>query len=329
MEILKNRGAAGFLFAGVLLTSVWVTAAGPGEATTLFPYAGYLEENGQPVNAMVDLQFSLYTQAVDGTAAWTEEQLAEPVMGGRFSTALGRNEDLARTLVQNNGLYLEVGVRPMGSTDPYMVLGTRQRLLSVPYAARGVEADNAATADFATTAGVAETIDAQPSYTLTASGIEREALTALAADGNGMNVALGAGGTTVISAGERSNLENNGYIPSANLERLLLHADRGIDFWTGAQNLGAGASPSVTFDQSGIATFREGLEVTGGNLRVPVLSQIETGGDSVPECYLADSAGNCTVGEISVRRPSAQSTQDSLCYCGNIDGVTAWVCFNP
>lgn len=327
MKNLSNRSAIGFLFAGVLLTSVWVTAAGPGDPTALFPYAGYMEENGQPVNGMVDLEFSLFTQATDGTAAWTEEQLAEPVFGGRFSTALGRNEDLPRSLLQNNGLYLEVGVRPMGSTDPYVVMGTRQRLLSVPFAARGIEADDALRADFSTVAGVAESLEPQSQYTLSASGFDREAITGINADNTGLTAAFGGGGSTVISAGERANLENNGYIPSPSTESLLLHADGAIEFWPGAQGLGSGASPSVVLGTNGRATFRDGVNVET-DLRVPMGGSLPTGGDSVPESYLSNGV-SCTVGQISVFRPSAQASQDSLCYCGNVDGNVAWVCFNP
>ncbi|MEM6337509.1 MAG: hypothetical protein AAF752_13145 [Bacteroidota bacterium] len=74
-------------------------------------YQGYVELNGSPVNGNLALTFSLYKQAVGGTAVWSESYLGGntvPVEEGVYSVALG-----------------SVAAFPAGTFDEQLWLGVR------------------------------------------------------------------------------------------------------------------------------------------------------------------------------------------------------------
>ena len=108
-------------------------------APPVFTHQGRLSDVlGQPIDGSVQLDFYLYNavDAADGAHVWTQ-QITTPVSAGYYSVQLG-NADLEEVL-DNEALWMEVRV----NNEP---LSGRQRLGSVPFAARAANTDGGAPA---------------------------------------------------------------------------------------------------------------------------------------------------------------------------------------
>lgn len=110
--------------------------------TTTFTYQGRLAVAGNPANGDYDLQFKLFDTPNVGTG--TQQGLTlirTPVLvsAGAFSVML----DFGANVFDGMARYLEIGVRPQGSADPYTLLNPRQAITSTPYAIRSLTAANA------------------------------------------------------------------------------------------------------------------------------------------------------------------------------------------
>ncbi|MEA1938815.1 MAG: hypothetical protein U9N14_06975 [Pseudomonadota bacterium] len=55
---------------------------------------------------------------------------------------------------------------------------------------------------------------------------------------------------------------------------------------------------------------------------------IESSGNITPEAYLivSEDCNEDTRGKIMLKRPSANSIRDHLCFCGDFEGLPRWVC---
>src|SRR5256885_6967853 len=111
------------------------------QQTTSFTSQGRLTDGGAPANNNYDLQFTLWDAAVGGTqqpqpapAALTKTNVA--VTGGVFSVLL----DFGVSAFPGADRFLEVGVRPGGSSVAFTVLAPRQQISSTPYALRTLKA---------------------------------------------------------------------------------------------------------------------------------------------------------------------------------------------
>lgn len=108
--------------------------------TTTFTYQGRLTDAGNPANGNFDLQFKLFDTATVGTgtqqgATLTRNPVA--VSAGVFTVTL----DFGAGVFDGTARFLEIGVRPAGSGNPYTVLAPRQPITPTPYAMHSMAAD--------------------------------------------------------------------------------------------------------------------------------------------------------------------------------------------
>ena len=113
--------------------------------TAEFTYQGKLSDNVNPANGNYDLQFKLYDALTGGTPIGARTRTDVPVTGGGFTVQL----DFAVGAFNGADRFLEIGVRPAGSPNPFTTLSPRQPITSAPYAFHSFSAD---VADVATTA---------------------------------------------------------------------------------------------------------------------------------------------------------------------------------
>ena len=78
------------LIAAVILLGA--TAGFSANAPELINYQGVLTSAGSPVTSPVDVTFRIYDAPSGGTEVWSQTQSISPDANGRFSTALGVNE---------------------------------------------------------------------------------------------------------------------------------------------------------------------------------------------------------------------------------------------
>src|SRR5690242_11890636 len=110
---------------------------------TAFTYEGKLTDAGNLVNAQYDMQFKLFDTMNVGTGTQQGSTFTNPnvqVTSGGFTVIL----DFSASVFDGSPRYLEIGLRPAGSPDPYTILAPRQQLTSTPYAIKSLKS---ATAD--------------------------------------------------------------------------------------------------------------------------------------------------------------------------------------
>src|SRR5690349_24794611 len=112
--------------------------------TTAFTYQGKLTDGAGPASGNYDFQFKLFDTASVGTGTQqgaTLTQPSVPVSAGIFTVQL----DFGAAAFNGLPRFLEIGVRPSGSPNPYTVLAPRQMVTSTPYAVRSLNASVADT----------------------------------------------------------------------------------------------------------------------------------------------------------------------------------------
>jgi hypothetical protein len=112
---------------------------------TTVTYAGILEDAGGPVNATVDVEFTIFDDEIAGAVLYNEDDPGTVVLDGQLIVEIGKN-NLDDAVLDAPNLFLEVRV----DTD---VLAPRTRLSSVPFALRAAKAERAAVADVADALG--------------------------------------------------------------------------------------------------------------------------------------------------------------------------------
>src|SRR5215475_9019670 len=122
--------------------------------TTSFTYQGRFTDSGTAANGVYDMQFKLFDAASVGAGnqfGSTITNGAVAVINGVFTVQL----NFGGAAFSGADRYLELGVRPAGTSDPYTVMSPRQQLTSAVYAIRAgtaTTADSAANATNATNA---------------------------------------------------------------------------------------------------------------------------------------------------------------------------------
>jgi hypothetical protein len=135
--------------AAVLLLACLLPCGIARAQTSAFTYQGRLTDGGTPANTTYQFQFKLFDALPDASGTQigpSVTDLAAMVTNGVFTVRL----DFGPAAFDGNARYLEIGVRPSGSANPYTILSPRQQITSSPYAIRS---NSAAQADSATTAG--------------------------------------------------------------------------------------------------------------------------------------------------------------------------------
>jgi len=94
-------------------------------------FQGRLMESGQPASGVYDIRIALFADAEGGGPVGPIlTNLDTTVSGGLFSTTL----DFGVVPFDGTAYWLELGVRPAGSADPFTLLSPRQALTAAPYA---------------------------------------------------------------------------------------------------------------------------------------------------------------------------------------------------
>lgn len=121
-----------FVFTAILSAAVPISAQSTG-----FSYQGRLNSGGNPASGTYEMQFRLFDAVKGGAqigATFTDANVA--VVNGVFTT----NLDFGASSFDGSPRFLETGVRPAGSPDPFTMLAPRQAINSTPYA---IQAKNA------------------------------------------------------------------------------------------------------------------------------------------------------------------------------------------
>ena len=100
------------------------------ELGTAFTYQGKLEDAGSPANGLYDFEFKLCDDSVTPCTLGTITVGPHDVVDGLFTVEV----DFGAGIFNGQARWLEMGVRPDGSADPYTVLSPRQELTPAPYA---------------------------------------------------------------------------------------------------------------------------------------------------------------------------------------------------
>jgi hypothetical protein len=111
--------------------------------TTSFTYQGSLNDGGSPANATYDMQFKLFDDPDPGEGNQIGATVTNPtvqVTNGSFTVQI----DFTAMPFNGQELFLEISMRPAGSSGSYITLAPRQRLASSPYSILALNAGIAA-----------------------------------------------------------------------------------------------------------------------------------------------------------------------------------------
>lgn len=148
MKILRFMALTG-MTAMFLAVARPATAAAPSSA---FTFQGRLVAGGSPANGLFDLRLMLFDASAGGAQVGTTlTNVNVGASNGLFTTLV----DFGSAPFDGTTYWVDVAVRPGGTSHPFRTLAPRQRLAGLPYALHAATADRAATAGTATTAGIA------------------------------------------------------------------------------------------------------------------------------------------------------------------------------
>jgi hypothetical protein len=164
---MKVQALCGFVLA-VLVLGLGARNAGAQSALgTSFTYQGQLQRDGAPATGVYEFQFTLFDALVAGRTVGNPATVtaSQSVSNGLFTVDLSFGADV----FQGDQRFLEIGVRPSLSQEPYTILSPRQRLLPAPYAHYAVKAGAAGFAPWNGVtdkpAGFADNVDNDTTYT--------------------------------------------------------------------------------------------------------------------------------------------------------------------
>lgn len=124
---------------GLLLSAASVAFA----QTAAFTYQGRLNDGGNPANGNYDMQFRLFDNQNVGQGAQQGGTITNPsvaVSNGAFAVSLDFG---AAVFGSGADRFLEISVRPSGSSGAYTPLAPRQKLTSSPYSVRSNSSNSA------------------------------------------------------------------------------------------------------------------------------------------------------------------------------------------
>lgn len=219
-------------------------------ASRVFPYAGYLEVDGTPVDGSVDMTVGLYPQVSGGTACDTISISDVQVAAGRFQVLL---EDISTSCLSGDPLYIELAVAAPGETPVTLgtANGTRQIVGAVPFAAGGAPAG-----EFFAEALRTERLDVLSGGASVAGGASIEGGLFVDAPFGGPHLTADMfsvdsqdnNGLVNLVAGAASTGGNYAYLGTRGASRIYLD-DGAISFHVGGAN-GQTAGATVNFNQA-------------------------------------------------------------------------------
>lgn len=131
-----KRGVSLVVLTLLALTLNAAAAAGQIGLGTSFTYQGQLLRDGAAANGNYQFEFTLYDAPEAGNTVGSPDAASKAVSNGLFTVDLNFGADVFTGYER----YLQIGVRPSGSQEPFTILSPRQRLLPSPYAHYAVQA---------------------------------------------------------------------------------------------------------------------------------------------------------------------------------------------
>lgn len=281
-------------YAILLITIFFVVAFGGANLTnaqtTEFTYQGRLADGGQTANGNYDFEFRLFDAETGGTEIATQQRLVVSVTAGIFSVKLDFGGNF-----NGQARFLEIGVRPAGSTNAFTVLAPRQPFTSTPYAVKSLNAETAANAlqlngtpsnQFVLTTDPRMTDERNPlagsanyiqntttqqtnsNFSISGNGVLGGTLLANSVisqssfsiiNNNGLNPVLSIAGTNNLFVGSRSG-ENN----TSGTNNAFFGANSGILNTTGSSNSFFGSGQNSNLSGNSNSFFGSGA---GGGIR--------------------------------------------------------------
>jgi formylglycine-generating enzyme required for sulfatase activity len=121
-----------------LFAGQWQHSAIGAALGSAFTYQGRLLENGGPASGRYDLRFGLFLAESGGSpGAPLQTNGAVIVSNGMFMATL----DFGTNVFTGAGCWLEIGVRPAGTEEDFLVLNPRQPIHAAPYAIYSLKAE--------------------------------------------------------------------------------------------------------------------------------------------------------------------------------------------
>ena len=101
---------------------------------TAFTYQGRLTDNNLPATGTYDFRGTLFDTPF-GSNQLSQLQTAVPVTNGLFTVSL----DFGGDVFDGGARYLQIALRPFGSTNPYVSIAPRQPITPAPYALHALD----------------------------------------------------------------------------------------------------------------------------------------------------------------------------------------------
>ncbi len=136
-----------FLRFSTLIAVLIICATATLAQTTAFTYQGRFTDSTlpQPTNGSYEMEYKLFDTSIVGTGlqnGTTQSVSSVSVVNGIFTVQL----DFGGGAFRANSIFIEIGVRPVGSAAAFTVLGPRQQITAAPLAVRSGFSDVAVTA---------------------------------------------------------------------------------------------------------------------------------------------------------------------------------------
>lgn len=287
-----NARIAARVFAVVLLTAG--SCPNARSQGTAFSYNGHLTANGTSANGTFDFRFVLFTAEAGGSQSGPILTNAPVgVTNGLFTTTL----DFGSGVFDGTALWLELAVRPSGTTAPFDPLAPRQPILATPYALYATAAQTATVADTVSwssviglPAGFADAVDNDTTY-LAGAGLELVAGTFVLADLGVTSQHLASGAVTVEKLADGATLaelaDDDG--AGSGLDADSVDGLDSLSLWQLGGN--AGSNPGAHFVGT---TDKQPLEL---KVNLQRALRLEDNGDSAADIGTAsDGAPNLVAG---------------------------------
>ncbi|MEO8041473.1 MAG: hypothetical protein ABI646_02585 [Acidobacteriota bacterium] len=96
-----------------------------------FTFQGSLKDGNVPANGNYDIKLEYFDVGIGGTSLGSFTDSNVPVINGIFTEVLNGSTSW---MTPGRNLFIEISVRPSGSSSPHTTLAPRQRITSAPYA---------------------------------------------------------------------------------------------------------------------------------------------------------------------------------------------------
>lgn len=246
---------------------MWAATAGALRAqTSSITYQGHLMDAGVSANASYDIRLTLKNAATAGSNV-VPPVATSPVtaVNGLFTLSV----DFGSAAFDGSDRWLEVSVRPAGSSGAYTILAPRQKLSASPYALKSLKAG---TADSATAANSAALLTGVLTSANVSTGFISSTMIASGAV-QAAHVETGAIGSAQLAAGSVSMDKIRASLRAGSLGDGMLAVTAGVLSFSTTYPLPFTGQPSVTLASS----WAQGSSTQAGFSATTALNPVTVG----------------------------------------------------